>query len=84
MLITIPTNEGWSFESVFGTAAFVCAPFENWSVSNFLASGDFDLVISTPGVTLSKVTVPLPGGIWLFGTAGVGLLIRLRRKGQAR
>ena len=32
---------------------------------NFLASGDFDLVISTPGVTLSQVTVPLPGGIWL-------------------
>ena len=81
-LITIPTNEVWSFESVFGTDAFVYAPFENWSVSNFLASGDFDLVISTPGVTLSQVTVPLPGGIWLFGAAGAGLLTRLRRKAR--
>ena len=80
-LITVPTNEMWSFESVLGTDAFVHGPFENWAVSNFLASGDFELVISTPGVTLSEVTaVPLPGGIWLFGVAGFGLVTRLRGK----
>ena len=80
-LITVPTNEVWSFESVFGTDAFVHGPFENWAVSDFLASGDFELVISTPGVTLTQVTaVPLPSSLWLFGIAGLGLAGRLRSR----
>ena len=78
-LITVPTNELWSFESVLGTDAFIHGPFENWAVSDFLASGDFDLVISTPGVILTQVTaVPLPGSLWLFCVAGLGLGTRLR------
>lgn len=80
-LITIPTNEVWSFESVLGSDAFVHGAFENWAISNFLASGDFDLVISTPGVTLTQVTaVPVPGSLWLFGIAAVGLVARLRNR----
>ena len=80
-LITVPTNEVWSFESVLGSDAFVHGPFENWAVSDFLASGDFDLEISTPGVTLTQLTaVPLPGSFWLFGVAGLGLAARARAR----
>jgi len=67
-LITVPTNEVFTYEIELSSEAFVLGAFENWAVADFFNTATFDLEVETPGLSLERIptAVPLPAPIALL------------------
>ena len=67
-LVTVPTNEVFTYEIELNSDAFVLGPFENWAVADFFNTATFDLSVSTPGLSLERVpsAVPLPAPVGML------------------
>jgi hypothetical protein len=82
-LVTVPTNEVFTYEIELNSEAFVHGAFENWAVADFFNTATFDLSVSTPGLSLERlpaaVPLPAPVGMLLVSIAVLGIRGARRR-----
>lgn len=82
-LFETPTTAAWDMTSSLPPAIAFNASLLQWALGNVVTTGGvlaFDTALTPSAFTATVSQVPVPAGVWLFGSGLVGLVGIARRK----